>query len=76
MREVEISESSEIPIWASPNRTLVRLQNGARINIKVICFDKRQAPLMDGYSCAFDEVIALQSGNELARGDSFTADQP
>lgn len=59
VKDIEILEGSGIPIWGSPNRALVRLRNGARIAIDDVAFDKRKEPLMDGYSSAFDEVVAL-----------------
>ena len=59
VKGIEILEGSGIPLWGSPNRAQVRLRDGARINIVDAAFDKMEEPLMDGYSCAFDEVIAL-----------------
>lgn len=59
VRNIEILEGSGIPIWGSPNTVRVRLRDGARIDIKDVAFVKNDEPLSDGYSCAFDEVIAL-----------------
>lgn len=59
VKGIEIMEGSGIPIWGSPTTALVRLRDGVRISIEDIAFEKRGEPLMDGYSCAFDEVVAL-----------------
>ena len=59
VKNIEILEGSGIPIWGSPNTLLVRLRNGIHINIQDVAFEKREEPLMAGYSSAFDEVIAL-----------------
>lgn len=59
VKEIEIMQGSGIPLWGQPDTLLVRLRNGAHIEIQDVAFEKQEEPLMAGYSCAFDEVVAL-----------------
>lgn len=59
VKGVEILEGSGFPLWGSPDRAIVQLRDGVNIKIDDAAFDKRDEPLLNGYSCAFDEVVAL-----------------
>lgn len=57
VKDIEILEGSGIPMWGAPTTALIRLRDGVRISIKDIGFEKREEPLMNGYSSAFEELI-------------------
>lgn len=44
-------------------RAIIRLRDGKTIRIKDVAFEKKEEPLMAGYSSAFDELIARLKAN-------------
>lgn len=41
----------------------ISLRDGKAIRIKAVAFEKKGEPLLDGYSSAFDEVVAIFKKN-------------
>lgn len=73
VKNIELSEGSQIPIWGEKATARIRLRDGASINIKDVGFAKKGGPLMEGYSSAFEELIALFKAN-AKRGTETTRD--
>lgn len=65
VKKVELREGSRMPIWGEQTGALIWLRDGAVIDIKAPAFTKEGEPLMDGYSSAFDELIATFKANTI-----------
>lgn len=63
VKNIELWEGSQVPIWGEKATARVRLRDGVTIKIKDVSFAKKGGPLLEGYSSAFDELIALFKAN-------------
>lgn len=69
VERIEVWEGARFPMRAMPTvpMALIWLRDGKAISIKSVAFEKKGEPLKDGYSSAFDELIALLRANSKER---------
>lgn len=69
VERIEVWEGARFPMRALPTvpMALIWLRDGKTIGIKSVAFEKKGEPLMNGYSSAFDELIALFKANRKER---------